>query len=88
MTSKNMGKIWKNPKKTEEKHPDIRGYVYIDNVKFDVGGWARKDDEGRSYYSISARQYEAQGEAPDSGVKRFTKAEVGSAHDLNDEVPF
>ena len=88
MSGKNLGKVWKNEKKTLEKHPDIRGYIYINGVKHDLGGWSRVDDEGRSYYSLSARQYEQQGEAPDDGVKRFTRSDIGSAHDLNDSIPF
>jgi len=88
MSKKHLGKLWKNTKKVEDKHPDFRGYIYIDDIKYDLGGWLRQDDEGRPYYSLSGRQYEGRTEAPDDGVKRFTKAGVGSAHDLNDSVPF
>ena len=54
-TQKNMGKIWKNPTKKEDKHPDLKGYIWIDGVKYDLGGWQREED-GRTFYSLSARQ--------------------------------
>jgi hypothetical protein len=91
-TQKNMGKIWKNPTKKEDKHPDLKGYIWIDGVKFDIGGWQR-DEDGRTFYSLSARQYEN----PDnSGIARtvgkqgakVTADGYGSAHDLNDSIPF
>jgi hypothetical protein len=92
-TQKNMGKIWKNPTKKEDKHPDLKGYIWIDGVKFDIGGWQR-DEEGRTFYSLSARQYEN----PDNNGVAKTVARGGSprvqadgyqsAHDLNDAIPF
>lgn len=90
---KNMGKIWKNPSKKEDKHPDLKGFIWIDGIKFDLGGWLRQEDDGRTHYSLSARQYEN----PDNGgvAKTLGKGSArlpsdgyGSPHDLNSEIPF
>jgi hypothetical protein len=90
---KNMGKIWKNPSKKEDKHPDLKGFIWIDGVKFDLGGWLRQEDDGRTHYSLSARQYEN----PDNGgvtktlgkgANRVPSDGYSSAHDLNDAIPF
>jgi hypothetical protein len=92
-TQKNMGKIWKNPTKKEDKHPDLKGYLWIDGIKYDLGGWQR-DEDGRVFYSLSARQYENpdnQGIAKTVARGNATRVPADgfqSAHDLNDAIPF
>ena len=45
------GIISKNDKKTEDKHPDIRGNCEIDGVEYRISGWLkeRKDGTGKFY---------------------------------------
>jgi len=86
---KNMGKIWRNQNKKENKHPDLKGFIWIDGIKFDIGGWLRQEEDGRTHYSLSARQYEN----PDNGgvaktLDKGSSQSYASAHDLNDAIPF
>lgn len=45
------GIISKNDKKTEDKHPDIKGQCEIDGTEYWVSGWQkeRKDGTGKFY---------------------------------------
>jgi len=47
----NRGIISKNDRKTEDKHPDIRGNCEIDGVEYKISGWLkeRKDGTGKFY---------------------------------------
>jgi uncharacterized protein (DUF736 family) len=87
MSDKNLGKLWKNDKKTLEKHPDYRGHVWINSEKFDLGGWIRDGENGK-YISLSARLHDPSYDKPRDGVNRTIDKGVGSAHDLNDAIPF
>ena len=51
MSYDNRGIISKNDKKTEDKHPDIRGNCEIDGVEYRISGWLkeRKDGTGKFY---------------------------------------
>jgi len=62
----NTGSLWQNDKKTDDKHPDMRGEAVIskqlmvdliskgdDPVKFAVAAWNRTTINGRDYVSIT-----------------------------------
>ncbi len=73
------GIISKNDKKTEDKHPDIRGNCEIDGVEYKISGWLkeRKDGSGK-FYSLVFQ--ESAGNAP---------VKPKSALDgLDDDIPF
>ena len=41
----NRGSIWKNEKKTTDKHPDFTGKATIDGVDYYVSAWKRGPDD-------------------------------------------
>jgi hypothetical protein len=62
----NTGSLWKNDKKTDDKHPDMRGDAVIDKrllldliskgedpVKIAVAAWNRTTNTGRDYTFIT-----------------------------------
>lgn len=40
---KNRGSIWKNEKKTTDKHPDFTGSLNVDGKDYWVSAWKRKE---------------------------------------------
>ena len=41
----NRGAVWRNEKKTTEKHPDFTGKATIDGVDYYVSAWRRGPDD-------------------------------------------
>lgn len=65
----NTGSLWANDRKTDDKHPDMRGEVVIDKqllvdliakgenpVKIALAGWNRTTSTGRDYMSLVASE--------------------------------
>jgi len=51
----NSGVLFRNDRKTEEKHPDYTGTVTIMSEKWRLAGWIKKSKAGRSYLSLSVQ---------------------------------
>lgn len=51
-TRDNSGSISKNDRKTEDRHPDIKGKATIGGVEYWVDGWLKENDRGK-WYSLS-----------------------------------
>ena len=77
------GIISKNDKKTEDKHPDIKGQCQIDGVEYWVSGWQkeRKDGTGK-FYSLTFQAKNNAGSASASPQKSDPFA------GLDDSIPF
>jgi uncharacterized protein (DUF736 family) len=54
----NRGSIFKNDKKTEEKHPDMSGSINIDGVEYWISGWKKQSKQGANFISLSVRAKE------------------------------
>jgi len=76
------GIISKNDKKTEDKHPDIRGNCEIDGAEYRISGWLkeRKDGTGK-FYSLVFQPRESVGNAP-------VKPQKSALDGLDDDLPF
>ena len=37
----NRGAVWKNDRKTTEKHPDFKGSMNVEGVEYWLSGWLR-----------------------------------------------
>lgn len=51
--NKNRGALFKNDKKTEEKHPDYRGEVNMSGTDCWLSAWIRKSKSGQTYMSLA-----------------------------------
>jgi uncharacterized protein (DUF736 family) len=49
----NRGAIFKNDKKTEEKHPDYRGTINVDGNDKQISLWVKTSKDGKKYFSAS-----------------------------------
>jgi hypothetical protein len=74
------GLISKNDRKTEDKHPDIKGQCEINGTEYWISGWQkeRKDGTGK-FYSLT---FQAKNDAP--------RSEPAGKKDpfLDQEIPF
>jgi uncharacterized protein (DUF736 family) len=49
----NTGAIFKNDKKTSDKHPDYRGKVNVNGKEMEIALWVKTSSNGNSYFSAS-----------------------------------
>ena len=75
----NSGSLFKNDKKTTDKHPDRKGSAMIDGVNYWVSGWVKQDKNGNPWMSLS---FQAKDGAQQAGPKKPVSEE------LDDEIPF
>jgi hypothetical protein len=54
----NRGSLFKNDKKTEEKHPDMSGSINIDGTEYWISGWKKQSKAGTGFISLSVRTKE------------------------------
>ena len=52
----NRGSLFKNDKKTEEKHPDLSGSINIEGVEYWISSWKKVSKAGTPFFSLSVRQ--------------------------------
>ena len=83
-TRDNSGSISKNDRKTEDRHPDIRGSATIGGVAYWVSGWQKENDRGK-WYSLSFQPKEAPADAPAS---KPAPRGGGAALDDGSDIPF
>jgi hypothetical protein len=76
------GSISKNKRKTEEKHPDIKGSIVINGVDYWLSGWARDSEDG-PWYSLVAEQKRDQ-----PARSAPAQAPASEAPALDDDIPF
>lgn len=78
------GLISKNDRKTEDKHPDIKGQCEINGTEYWISGWQkeRKDGTGKFYsLTFQAKTQESVGNAP-------AKPQKSALDGLEDDIPF
>ena len=54
MEKKNYGSISTNKFKKQESHPDFKGSITINEIKYDLAGWKKQGDNG-PYISLQAQ---------------------------------
>jgi len=70
------GSLFKNEKKTEEKHPQMQGSCLIDGVDYWISAWTKDGEKGR-WQSLAFKRKDAK---PD--------AKPAPASDDDDSIPF
>jgi len=72
------GSLFRNEKKTEDKHPHMTGSALIDGVEYWVSAWTKEGAKGR-WQSLAFKRKEAARETPEP--KR-------PMDDMTDDIPF
>lgn len=79
----NRGIISKNERKTEDRHPDIKGSINVDGREYWLDGWRKERNDGTgSFYSLSVKPKDAPAPKPAS-----RPAQQSASADM-DDVPF
>jgi len=75
------GLISKNDRKTEDKHPDIKGQCEIDGTEYWISGWLKEKKDGSGkFYSLV---FQAKEPKPESRPEP-----KDSLAGLSDDIPF
>ena len=56
----NSGALFRNDKKTTDKHPDYRGSLNVQGVEYWLSSWLKTARDGRKYMSLSVTPKEQQ----------------------------
>ena len=72
------GSLFKNEKKTEEKHPQMQGSCLIEGIEYWVSAWTKEGTKGR-WQSLSFKRKDAK---PDA------KPAPASIEQMDDDIPF
>jgi uncharacterized protein (DUF736 family) len=76
----NSGALFKNDKKTLEKHPDYRGEAEVNGQKYYVSAWIKTAKSGSKFMSLS---YTPKDETAQSKTKAAPVVE-----EIDDNIPF
>jgi hypothetical protein len=84
------GIISKNERKTDDKHPDIKGQCEIDGVQYWVDGWQKKrNSDGGKFYSLRFKRKDAAAPARSPAVPSKAQQPASSGfEDMESDVPF
>lgn len=80
----NRGSIWKNEKKTTDKHPDFTGSLNVEGVEYWVSAWKRKPDANPKApplsFSIKPKEQSQHQQAKQNGYQEDKS--------FDDDLPF
>jgi hypothetical protein len=57
-SNENRGSLFKNDKKTEDRHPDMSGSINIDGIEYWISGWKKRSKADVGFISLSVRPKE------------------------------
>lgn len=78
----NRGTLFKNEKKTEDRHPDMNGSINIEGKEYWISGWKKVSKAGTGFISLSVRAKEEQ-------TRQISKPTTKSkAADIDDDIPW
>lgn len=78
----NRGALFRNQKKTTDKHPDYNGSINVGGVDYWISAWLKESQQGTKYMSLSVTPKEQQ-EAPQAKPAQQQKAPVST-----EDIPF
>lgn len=81
---KNRGSIWKNDKKTTDKHPDFTGSLNVDGKDYWVSAWKRKEGTSDRAPALRISVKPKDGKPMDAP----RPATGGGGLDFEDSIPF
>lgn len=82
----NRGVLFKNKDKKQDTHADYQGSININGVDHWLNAWIKKDKNGNSYMSLSAKPKQA---APAQRQQKESSPSRSSGFDdMTDDIPF
>lgn len=83
-TNENRGALFKNDKKTSDKHPDFSGTLDVGGVEHWINGWRQISKNGVKYMALRVKPKELVS-AP---TKKAKQADTTASAPYDDEIPF
>jgi hypothetical protein len=81
----NQGRLWKNERKTEERHPDYTGFWTDESgTEYYLSGWKNQDKSGKTSLSLKLGKAKDQAYAPPAKPK----AQPSDLSDMDDDIQF
>ena len=81
----NSGALFKNKKRTNDKHPNMRGTVNADGVEYWVSAWTKESRAGEKFVSLALTPKDEGQGGGNSGSGGPAPAPVD---DFDDDIPF
>ena len=94
------GALFKNNKKTSDRHPDLTGFVELDpaaaqsivdqmnsgvqHPKLDISAWTKVSQKGNKFISLSAKKPWVKNQSSSDGYH----APAPQNNDMDDSIPF
>ena len=72
------GSLFKNEKKTEDKHPQMQGSCLIDGVEYWISAWTKESEKGR-WQSLAFKRKDS---------RPVDKPAPASIEQMDDDIPF
>ena len=82
--NQNRGSLFKNDKKTEDKHPDLNGSINVDGKDYWISAWKKTSKAGTPFYSLSVRIKQEQVRQSSQPTRKSPSRDI----DLDDDIPF
>ena len=80
----NQGRLWKNERKTEERHPDYTGFWTDESgTEYYLSGWKNQDKSGKASLSLKLGKAKDQQQP----AAKF-KAQPSNLSDMDSDIPF
>ena len=64
------GSLFRNDKKTDEKHPDMSGTLNVEGKEYWISGWKKTSKAGTGFISLSVRPKQEQASKPSVPAKK------------------
>jgi len=81
----NRGTLFKNDKKTTDKHPDYKGSINVDGCEFWLSAWIKEGKSGK-FMSLSVTTKESPQQA--APLRKAEPTKPTSVADLDDDLAF
>lgn len=87
----NKGVIFKNEKKSSDRHPDYRGEINVNGERFEISLWINDSKSGKKYFSVQISEPYQKAEPPAGVYEKTGKLDRVPApieEQYNDSLPF
>lgn len=85
----NNGVLFKNDRKTEERHPDYTGSITLeDGLDYYLDGWKNESKSGKSYLKVRIGKQKIQASNAAAPTAPIQKAAPAAAFESDDDIPF